>query len=112
MLLNQCPCIYQYLFKNHVTNNEEAFVYDERNNIGKSLFSEVSSLHSLRCPIDKCFRKVNAFFDFRFEDKTSEDTFRRGFYGIVVCTVIKSKVEIDFKIRKKFCTIQNFLQPE
>ena len=112
MLLNQCPRIYQYLFKNHVTNNEEAFVYDERNNIGKSLFSEVSSLHSLRCPINKCFRKVNAFFDFRFEDKTSEDTFRRGFYGIVVCTVIKSIVEIDFKIRKKFCTIQNFLQPE
>ena len=112
MVLNQCPRIYQYRFKNHVTNNEEAFIYDERNNIGKSLFSEVSSLHSLRCPIDKCFRKVNAFFDLRFEDKTSDDTFRRRFYEIVVCTVIKSKVEIDFKIRKIFCTIQNFLQPE
>ena len=37
--------------------------------IGKSLFSKVPSSNSLRSPTARCFRKANAFSDFRFEDK-------------------------------------------
>ena len=70
-------------FKNHVTYNEEAFTYEERNSNGKSLFSEVSSLGSLRSQIDRSFKKVNAFSDFRLEDKTSGDNFRRSLYGCI-----------------------------
>ena len=57
------------LFKNHVTNSEKAFIYEERHSIDKSLSSEVSSSSSLRSPIDRCFIKANAFSDFRFEYK-------------------------------------------
>ena len=70
-------------FKNHITNNENAFIYQERNGIGKSLFAEVS-LGSLKCLIDRCFRKFNGFSDFRFEDKPSRDTFKRSLYGMIV----------------------------
>ena len=64
MVLDQYTSI---LLKNHVTNIEEAFIYQERHSIGKSLFDELSSSSSLRSPIDRCFRKANAFSDFRFE---------------------------------------------
>ena len=55
------------LFENHVTNSEETFIYGERHSIDKSLFSELSTSSSLRRPIGRCFRKVNAFSDLRFE---------------------------------------------
>ena len=57
------------LFKNHLTNGEEAVIDEERHSIGKSLFSEVSFCRSPRSSINKCFRKANAFSDSRFEDK-------------------------------------------
>ena len=50
-------------------NSEEAFSYEERHNIDKNLFSEVSSSNSLRSPVDRCFRKTIAFSDFKFDDK-------------------------------------------
>ena len=57
------------LFKNHVTNSGEAFLYEERHNIDKSFFSKVYSSSSLKSPIDRYSRKANVFSDFRFEDK-------------------------------------------
>ena len=68
------------LFKNQVTNSEEAFIYGKRHRIDKSLFNEVSSSISLGSPIDwqeklvrliNSFRKTNAFSDVRFEDKNN-----------------------------------------
>ena len=52
-----------------VTNSEEAFIYEKRHNIDKSLFSEVSPSSSLRIVIDRCFSKSNPFSEFRFEDQ-------------------------------------------
>ena len=52
-----------------VTDSEEAFIYENRLSIEKSLFSEVSSSNSLRSPVDRCFKKANVFFKFQFEDK-------------------------------------------
>ena len=55
------------LLENHVTNSEKTFIYGERHSIDKSLFSELSTSSSLRRPIGRCFRKVSAFSDLRFE---------------------------------------------
>ena len=85
------PCL-----KNHATNREEAFIYEERHGIGKSLFKEVSSSSSLM--YYRCFRKANAFSDFRFEDRiqiTPESTCRRSLCVTVVHKVLNSKAEID-----------------
>ena len=57
------------MFKNRNTNSEKAFTYEKKLIIGKSLFSKVPSSNSLRSPTARCFRKANAFSDFRFEDK-------------------------------------------
>ena len=58
-----------HYLKNHATNSEEAFIYEERRGIGKSLFKKVSSSSCLR--YYRCFKKVNAFSDFRFEDRNN-----------------------------------------
>ena len=44
------------LYKNHVTNNEEAFTYEERHSFDKSLLSELSSFNFIRSPVGRCFR--------------------------------------------------------
>lgn len=49
------------LLKNHVTNIEEAFIYQERYSIGKSLIGELSLSSSLRSPIDRCLKKLIRF---------------------------------------------------
>ena len=76
MVLDQYNSI---LLKNHVTNIEEAFIYQERHSIGKSLIGELSLSSSLRSPIDRCFGKANVFSDFRFEYKI--DYLWNFFYG-------------------------------
>ena len=50
-----------------VTDSEEAFIYENRLSIEKSLFSEVSSSNSLRSPVDinslsKSFQKLKNNF--------------------------------------------------
>ena len=45
------------------------FIYEEKSRIDKSLPSEVASSNILRSAIDSCFRKINRFFDFRFDSK-------------------------------------------
>ena len=58
------------LFKNDVTINEEAIIYKERNSIDRSLLSKASYSSFFRSPLeDRCFKKSNAFSDFRSEDK-------------------------------------------
>ena len=54
-----------------------------KESIDKSFFSKVSSASAPRRPVDRCFREVNGFSDFRFEEKieTSEETFRRNYVG-------------------------------
>ena len=54
------------LFKDQVTDSEEAFINEKRHSIQESLFNEVSLFSSLRSPIVRCFRKTNMFSDFRF----------------------------------------------
>ena len=54
-----------------VTDSEEAFIYENRLSIEKSLFSEVSSSNFLRSPVDRCFKKANVFFNFEFADKVN-----------------------------------------
>ena len=59
------------LFKNDVTINEEAIIYKERNSIDRSLLSKASCSSFFRSPLeDRCFKKSNAFSDFRSEDKS------------------------------------------
>ena len=57
------------MVKNHATNNEKEFVYEERHSIDKGFINEESSSSSLRSLKNRCFRKGNAFSCFRFEDK-------------------------------------------
>ena len=73
------------LFKNHVSNNEEAFNYEERHNIGKSL-----EKYLLPAPSE-----VQWTLDLITKLIASESTFRRTLCGMVVYKVLKSKVEID-----------------
>ena len=54
------------LFKN---NNHEAFIYERKHIIDMSFFSEASFSSSFRSPIERCFRKTNAFSDFRYKGK-------------------------------------------
>ena len=57
------------VLKNHVTNNKEAFIYEEIHSIDKSFFSNISFFSYYESPIDRCLRKANAFSDLRFELK-------------------------------------------
>ena len=57
------------LFKNHVAHSEDLFIYEKRHSIDKKLFCEVSFSNSRRSPIDRIFRKANAFSGLGFEDK-------------------------------------------
>ena len=81
MVLDQCPLVYQYRVKNHVASNEKGFIYDKRHSINKILFVKVSPSSSLRSPIDRCFRKAIAFFDFKFEETISGSTSTRSLCG-------------------------------
>ena len=83
------------LFKNHVTNSEDAFIYEKRYSIDKSFFSKVSSSSSLRSPIDRCFRKGILDLDWKAKLTTSKSTFIRSLCRMVVYKMLKSKVEID-----------------
>ena len=103
------------LFKNHVIDNEEAPIYDKRHNINKILFSEVSTSSSLSSPIGRCFRKVIAFSDFKFEDKinlTSRSSFMRRLCRVVVYKALKSTVYIDLAIFLKLNPDPKFFDSE
>ena len=66
------------LFKNNVTNRVTKHLFSEkRYSIDNSLFSKLSSSITLRNSIGRCFRKFNAFSDFRFEGKV--DNFSNNF---------------------------------
>ena len=47
----------------------QTFISEEKSRIDKSLPSEVASFNILRSAIHSCFRKINRFFDFRFDNK-------------------------------------------
>ena len=103
------------LFKNHVIDNEEAPIYEKRHNINKILFSEVSTSSSLSSPIGRCFRKVIAFSDFKFEDKinlTSRSSFMRRLCRVVVYKALKSTVYIDLAIFLKLNPDPKFFDSE
>ena len=96
------------LFKNHVTNRVEKHLF-----IDKSLFSEV---------LEKPMRLLT--LDLKTKLITSESTFRRSLFGMVVDKMLSSKAEIDLAFfltlnlfslvtfGKEFCTTRNFSQPE
>ena len=87
--------------KSHDSNSEDAFIYEERHNMDK--FSEVSEV-PLPAPLEVLqtyfLEKSMRFLTSDLNTKliTAESTLRRSLCGMVVCKVLKWKIEIFIKL--------------
>ena len=82
-MLDQNPWYNKILFKDHATNSNEAFIFQERHSTDKSFLAE----ESLRSPIDvlrKSIRFLTSNSDLKTKVITSEGTFRRNICGMVL----------------------------
>lgn len=91
------------IYQNHVTTSKEAFMYEKRQSIDKSLICEVSPSSSIRSPIEDVLEKLIRFLTSDLITKliTSKRTFYEGLCRMAVDNVLNSKVEIGLA----FCLI-------